>query len=673
LFPASRLQTVSNGTSSATYSFVDNADLVDHITFANNGQPVMTTSNQFDNLNRLLRTESWAGTNLVARSAFGYNTANQRKAMTNADNTYWLYDYDFLGQVTSARKYWPDGTLMAGQQNEYTFDDIGNRKTAISGGDASGANQRTQYYTNNLLNQYTGRTVPGYMEVQGSANTNATVTVNLQPVYRFGDYFRKEYAVNNATGAVWLSLTNFAVYSPGGTNIDICDTNTGWAYVNQTPQLFGHDADGNLTNNGRFTFYWDGENRLTNITSLPTANFGSQVQLQFVNDYRARRIQKIVFTNNGSIYVAQYTNKFTYDENNLLVILNPDLTPQLTFVWGLDASGSMHGAGGVGGLISMTVHSGPYVGTYFYVYGGNYNVVALVSAADGRVMAQYDYDVFGNVLRAIGPLAKINPFLFSTKFYDWETGLYYYGYRYYDPGSGRWLSRDPLEEKGGNNLYNFVNNNSTIYIDPRGLIWVLLDSEAWTQLFKNIFIGDISNEGWDPKGNMALRMETGTGITPLTDANGNTIQPGDLILQTVLDSGFQIVLMGVGGTEEKAMYEAVTETLEAARLAKASKTLKCAADTGTQFTKSSLELGQKLHRAYKDGLADGIKTFKEFRLPSGRRIDFLDVENGIIYELKPNNPRQIREGIKQLQEYLKEIQSMPQFQGIDWIVILDTY
>jgi hypothetical protein len=287
---------------------------------ATNGQTAMTTSNQFDNLNRLLRTESWSGTNLVARSAFGYNPANQRKAMTNADNTYWLYDYDFLGQVKSAKKYWPDGTLVAGQQNEYTFDDIGNRKTAVSGGDASGANKRTQYYTNNLLNQYTGRTVPGYMEVQGSANTNATVTVNLQPVYRFGDYFRKEYLVNNATGAIWLSLTNFAVLSPGGTNIDICDTNTGWAYINQTPQLFGHDVDGNLTNDGRFAIYWDGENRLTNITSLPTANYGSQVQLQFVNDYRARRTQKIVFTNNGAAYIPQYTNKFAYDENNVIAI-----------------------------------------------------------------------------------------------------------------------------------------------------------------------------------------------------------------------------------------------------------------------------------------------------------------------------------------------------------------
>jgi hypothetical protein len=133
----------------------------------------------------------------------GYNTANQRKAMTNADNSYWLYGYDDLGQVTSAKKYWTNGTAVLGMQFEYTYDDIGNRKTAVSGGDASGNNKRTQSYTATLLNQYNNRTVPGYLEVLGAANSNATVTVNLQPVYRFGEYFRKEYAVNNATGAVW--------------------------------------------------------------------------------------------------------------------------------------------------------------------------------------------------------------------------------------------------------------------------------------------------------------------------------------------------------------------------------------------------------------------------------------------------------------------------------------
>jgi RHS repeat-associated protein len=52
------------------------------------------------------------------------------------------------------------------------------------------------------------------------------------------------------------------------------------------------------------------------------------------------------------------------------------------------------------------------------------------------------------------------PFRFSTKYLDQETGLYYYGYRYYDPVTGRWLSRDPIGEWGGMNLHAFVNNDA---------------------------------------------------------------------------------------------------------------------------------------------------------------------------------------------------------------------
>jgi RHS repeat-associated protein len=66
-------------------------------------------------------------------------------------------------------------------------------------------------------------------------------------------------------------------------------------------------------------------------------------------------------------------------------------------------------------------------------------------------------------------MASENKFLFSTKYYDWETGFYYYGYRFYDPVTGRWPNRDPIEELGGINLYAYVGNNPINYIDPFGL------------------------------------------------------------------------------------------------------------------------------------------------------------------------------------------------------------
>jgi RHS repeat-associated protein len=63
----------------------------------------------------------------------------------------------------------------------------------------------------------------------------------------------------------------------------------------------------------------------------------------------------------------------------------------------------------------------------------------------------------------------VNPFRFSTKYLDQETGLLYYGYRYYQPESGRWLGRDPIHERGGKNLYGFVNNDSIRLTDRLGL------------------------------------------------------------------------------------------------------------------------------------------------------------------------------------------------------------
>ena len=79
---------------------------------------------------------------------------------------------------------------------------------------------------------------------------------------------------------------------------------------------------------------------------------------------------------------------------------------------------------------------------------------------------------FGELLRATGPMAKANPFRFSTKYQDDETDLIYYGCRYFGPSAGRWISRDPIEELGEQNLYDFCANNPTHYVDRDGrAIW----------------------------------------------------------------------------------------------------------------------------------------------------------------------------------------------------------
>ncbi len=93
---------------------------------------------------------------------------------------------------------------------------------------------------------------------------------------------------------------------------------------------------------------------------------------------------------------------------------------------------------------------------------------------DGSRRVSYQYGPFGETLRMSGPAAEANPFRFSTKYFDAETGLYYYGYRYYSPELGRWPNRDPIGEKGGFNLFSSFNNSSIQYYDERGLTFKFL-------------------------------------------------------------------------------------------------------------------------------------------------------------------------------------------------------
>ena len=89
--------------------------------------------------------------------------------------------------------------------------------------------------------------------------------------------------------------------------------------------------------------------------------------------------------------------------------------------------------------------------------------------ASGNIVAKYEYSPFGRIVSASGSYVDANPFRFSSEYYDVETGLVYYNYRYYNVESGRWLSRDPIEEVGGINLYGFVDNNGVNAWDNLGL------------------------------------------------------------------------------------------------------------------------------------------------------------------------------------------------------------
>jgi RHS repeat-associated protein len=245
-------------------------------------------------------------------------------------------------------------------------------------------------------------------------------------------------------------------------------------FVPRTPEDFddpatpsvneGYDLDGNQLRDGRWNYTWDGENLLTKLESLANAPSGSKRRLEFEYDWQGRRIKKKVTNLDTSSVLLD--NKFLYDSWNLIAELNVTNNAVIrSYMWGLDLSGSVQGAGGVGGLLEVNDSAN---GAHFAAYDGNGNVAALVKGTDGTISAQYEYGPFAEPIRVTGPMGKTNPIRFSSKYTDDESDVLYYGKRYYNPSTGRWLNRDPIGELGGANLYTFSVNEPLIHYDSFG-------------------------------------------------------------------------------------------------------------------------------------------------------------------------------------------------------------
>ena len=223
---------------------------------------------------------------------------------------------------------------------------------------------------------------------------------------------------------------------------------------------------------------FDAENRL--IAAQTSTNLPASVprkKVEFTYDYMSRRVGKTVYsglTNNN--YQITNNSSFLYDGWNLISELITDNGSLITnsYVWGLDLSGSLQGAGGIGGLIAANIGTN----SCLYTYDGNGNVSDLVDSQSGSIAAHYEFSPFGETVVATGPLARANPFRFSTKYTDDEIAMLYYGYRFYHPGVGRWLSRDPIGDKGWGDVYRYVNNNPNNKFDSLGLFtWESLVSD----------------------------------------------------------------------------------------------------------------------------------------------------------------------------------------------------
>ena len=524
------------------YSYASNSNLVASVT---NSTLSYTDTRTYDAFHDWTdnRTTTISST---TKAAFAYSQDNMGRTTqvaktgelynrygngTEGLTTY--YGYDDLSQLTSeVTKVGTGSTVLTGRNDSaYAYDSIGNRSSRTH-------NSNSVNYTANSLNQYTQRDVTGVFDVAGAAGSGTTVTVTrsgggTDTAARHGQYFFDGYSVTNTSNPLFYTLT----VSDGTTNTNVP------AYIAKTAEPFSYDDDGNLLSDGRWNYIYDAENRLLTMETIPAAVTAgvTRQKLTFAYDYLGRRVSKVVQSGwTGSSYAnTDLSRRFIYNGWNLMAELDHLSSDAIvsSHFWGLDLAGPGQTTGGIGALLMTQEGSN----SYLPVYDGNGNVHGMITAGSvtlggtsysaGDIVAAYEYDAFGNTLRESGGYATTNPFQYSTKFTDMETGLIYYGLRYYSPSLGRFVNRDPIGEAGGLNLYGFCQNNAVGLYDILGLDWTV------QQLYSVVTYGLYQTSGGVVVVPISSRSYIATAT--LSDWNGTS---GGVLLSTSLGGGSGIII-----------------------------------------------------------------------------------------------------------------------------------
>ena len=225
-----------------------------------------------------------------------------------------------------------------------------------------------------------------------------------------------------------------------------------------TPQ---YDADGNQTlvktSTGIWTVTYNAENRPVKFES---EDGGTTVECAY--DSMGRRFEKKVTVGGTTGFHARYLYR------DYLQVAECDLTGETpvlvrSYLWDPSEPEATR-------VLAMTrwEANGTQVKEHLYcMHDAMKNVTSLFGEARGR-RALYEYRPYGGLVTSEGNMAQENKFRFSCEYMDDELGLIYYNYRHLNPHDGRWISRDPIAEQGGWNLFAFVNNNGIINFDYLG-------------------------------------------------------------------------------------------------------------------------------------------------------------------------------------------------------------
>lgn len=453
-----RQQSVANGlaTSAFIYDPVTLALDKETVSYDTNldGTPelIRVLDRSHDNLGRPTGFQLKNGTIIEKQTTYGFNATDgrlQTVASAAVSFSYGYLDNSSLvqsvtataGAVHTVTNLWePTRNVLASKQNK-----VGTNVVSQYDYTVNSIGQRTAVATSGTVFPATPSWLWGYDTLGQVTTADSSVNTNDR-AYQYDSIGNRKKSTDS------LAL-------PSSDNYSANELNQYTAVGSLNPV---HDFDGNAVSyplpiapGNLSTLAWDAENRkISDIVGNSTNTY--------LYDAQSRRIAKTT---------SAATTLYLYDGFNCIAEFSTGTgispTLQRTRLWGIDLSGTMQGAGGVGGLLCESRILNSQSSHYFPTYDGNGNVSEYL-AANGTVAANFEYDPFGNTVVNTDNSGQFC-YRFSTKPLDFETGLYYYQYRYYDPVTGRWPSRDPIGEMGGLNLYGFVNNSPILKHDLLGM------------------------------------------------------------------------------------------------------------------------------------------------------------------------------------------------------------
>lgn len=290
----------------------------------------------------------------------------------------------------------------------------------------------------NSLNQLTSVSGTGLLAITGSLGESGTAAPGTVTVA--------------GASVITDSNGNFTITAPvvAGSNsirITAVDTNNNQTIktlvVSATsgtpiPQL-QYDISGNLTSDGTRTYVWDAANRLVQIWYSTTVGSGSCTTMNY--DGLGRRVQIIETGSNG-------------------------VTSTKNLIWDGMKIREERNAGNT--VTKMYFDNGVQVGGSNYYYTRDHlGSIREMTDKNQVVQARYDYDPYGQPTQSITTMSA--DFGYTGFYVHQPSGLFLAPYREYSAALGRWISRDPLKERGGINLYDYVRNRPLNMIDMLGL------------------------------------------------------------------------------------------------------------------------------------------------------------------------------------------------------------